>query len=84
MRYRAFSLPLVARATNPGVVVEQDTNRLVRQLEPKSVLVAVIDPLGDEQRLRSGSRGRIAARIWAAKERRKMKPMQLQSSIIHH
>jgi hypothetical protein len=51
------SSPLVARATHLGAVVERHANGPVRQLEPESVLVAVIDPLRDEQRPRPQPRG---------------------------
>ena len=63
------NVPLVSRASNPRVVIEQHTDRPVRQLEPKSVLVAVIDPFGDEQRLRASSRSGVTTRICKKKKK---------------
>ncbi len=62
-------VPFVARPANLGAVVERHANGPVRQLERKSVLVAVIDPLRDEQRLRPESRGWIGADTCAGKKR---------------
>ena len=36
------------RVADPRVIVEQDPDGLVRELEAEAVLVAVVDPLGDE------------------------------------
>ena len=38
----------VCRVADPSVVVEQNPNTPVAQLETKPILVAVVDPLGDE------------------------------------
>ena len=42
--------PLVGRAGNSDIVVEEYSNGAVGQLEPEPVLIAVIDPLGYERR----------------------------------
>ena len=38
----------VGRVADPGVVIEEHTNTSVTKLEAKAILVAVINPLGDE------------------------------------
>ena len=43
-----MTLPSVSRVTDTRVIIEEDTHRLIGQLEPEPVLVGVVDPLGDE------------------------------------
>ena len=54
-------LPPITGEADPRAVVEEDTDGSIRQLEAKSVLVRVIDPLGDEERV-GGHGGRIGRR----------------------
>ena len=53
----------VRRVADPRVVVEQNANTPVAQLEAKAVLVAVVDPLGDEHgALLAGQHARLLPR----------------------
>ena len=42
--------PSVCGVADARVVIEENTDRSVGELEAESVLVAVVDPLGDEER----------------------------------
>ena len=44
-------LPSISRVADAGAVVEENAHRTVRQLEPKAVLVGIVDPFGNEQRV---------------------------------
>ena len=53
----------VCRVADPSVVVEQNPNTPVAQLEAEAVLVAVVDPLGDEDgALLAGQHARLLPR----------------------
>jgi len=40
----------ICSVTNPSVIIEKDSNTLVTELEPKPVLITVINPFSDEHR----------------------------------
>ena len=41
-------LPSIVWVWDPGVIIKEDPDTLVAELEAEPVLVAVVDPLGDE------------------------------------
>ena len=45
-----MSLPFISTDINSGEIIEEDTDGVVRELVPKAVSVAVVDPFGDEER----------------------------------
>ncbi len=66
-------LAAVSGEADARAVVEEDADGPVRQLEAEAVLVGVVDPLGDEERL-DGHRRRIGRRCATKEERVNHKP----------
>lgn len=64
IRWQSRDSPSIVSVTDLRVVIEENTDRLIGQLEAQPVLIRVIDPLGDEKR-HDILHGRRVARVVA-------------------